>query len=72
MSVAALISAMNRQLFMFVQQNPGLFMTVYHEGNLAKSSLPLLGVTNKLVAMGQTIVPKEKRHWFFLLLGEPR
>lgn len=29
---------------MFVQQNPGLFMTVYHEGNLTKSSPPLLGV----------------------------
>lgn len=46
-SLAALISAMNRQLFVFVQQNPGLFMTVYHEGNLAKGSLHLLGVTNK-------------------------
>lgn len=46
-SLAALISAMNRQLFVFVQQNPGLFMTVYHEGNLAKSSPHLLGVTNK-------------------------
>lgn len=37
-SLAALISAMNSQLFVFVQQNPGLFMTVYHEGNLTKSS----------------------------------
>jgi len=32
-SLAALISAMNRQLFVFVQLNPGLFMTVYHGGD---------------------------------------
>lgn len=33
-SLAALISAMNSQLFVFVQLNPGLFMTVYHGGSL--------------------------------------
>lgn len=38
-SLAALISAMNSQLFVFVQLNPGLFMTVYHGGSLAKSPL---------------------------------
>lgn len=38
LSLAALISAMNSQLFVFVQQHPGLLMTVYHEGNLSKSS----------------------------------
>ncbi len=37
LSLAAFISAMNSQLFVFVQLNPGLFMTVYHGGNLAKS-----------------------------------
>lgn len=37
LSLAALISSMNSQLFVFVQLNPGLFMTVYHGGNLAKS-----------------------------------
>lgn len=36
-SLAALISAMNSQLFVFVQLNPVLFMTVYHGGSLAES-----------------------------------
>lgn len=35
-SLAALISAMNSQLFVFVQLNPVLFMTVYHGGSLSK------------------------------------
>ena len=34
-SLAALISPMNSQLFLFVQLNPGIFMTVYHGGCLA-------------------------------------
>lgn len=39
LSLAGLISAMNSHLFVFVQQNPELFMTVYHEGNLTQSCL---------------------------------
>lgn len=33
LSLAALMRAMNSQLFVFGQPDPWLFMTVYHEGN---------------------------------------